>query len=93
MVATVAAFGTFFYALGGAAIFVYRRREPDAAWKMPGYPWLPALYVSSSALFAITIAVDAPKDAFRGALILAAGVAVYLWEGRLRKERNTRAPG
>ena len=88
LVATVASFGTFFYALGGAAIFVYRRREPDAAWKMPGYPWVAALYVGSSALFAVTIAVDAPKDALRGAVVLAAGVAVYLWEGRKRRRRE-----
>jgi amino acid transporter len=89
LVATVAAFGTFFYALGGAAIFVYRRREPDAAWKMPGYPWVPALYVGSSALFAITIAIDSPKDALRGAVILAAGVGVYLWERWERRRRNS----
>ncbi|MFN7988563.1 MAG: APC family permease [Thermoanaerobaculia bacterium] len=88
LVATVASFGTFFYALGGAAIFVYRRREPGAAWTMPGYPWVPALYVGSSAVFAIAIAVDAPSDALRGAVVLAAGVAVYLWEGRTRRKRS-----
>ena len=88
LVATVASFGTFFYALGGAAIFVYRRREPEAAWKMPGYPWVPAIYVGSSAVFAIAIAVDAPKDALRGAVVLAVGVAVYLWEGRRRMRRS-----
>ena len=89
LVATVASFGTFFYALGGAAIFVYRRREPDAAWKMPGYPWVPALYVGSSVVFAVTIAIDAPKDALRGAVVLAAGVGVYLWEGRQQRARKT----
>ena len=88
LVATVASFGTFFYALGGAAIFVYRRREPDAAWKMPGYPWIPALYVGSSVVFAVTIAIDAPKDALRGAVVLAAGVGVYLWEGRRQRARK-----
>ncbi|HYN42567.1 MAG TPA: APC family permease [Thermoanaerobaculia bacterium] len=89
LVATVASFGTFFYALGGAAIFIYRRREPEAAWKMPGYPWVPALYVGSSVLFAVTIAIDAPMDALRGAVVLAAGVAVYLWERRQRKQRDS----
>ena len=38
--------------------------------------------------FAVTIAVDAPKDALRGAVVLAAGVAVYLWEGRKRRRRE-----
>lgn len=85
LVATVASIGTFFYALGGAAIFVYRRREPDAPWKLPGYPWVPALYVGSSVVFAVTIAIDAPKDALRGGVVLLAGVCVYLWEKRARR--------
>lgn len=89
LVSTVASIGTFFYALGGAAIFVYRRREPDAAWKMPGYPWVPALYVASSVVFAVTIAIDAPKDALRGGVVLLAGVGVYLWEERAGRRRKT----
>ena len=89
LVATVASIGTFFYALGGAAIFVYRRREPDAPWQLPGYPWVPALYVGSSVVFAITIAIDAPKDALRGGVVLLAGVAVYLWERRARTRRKS----
>jgi APA family basic amino acid/polyamine antiporter len=82
LVATVSFAATFFYALGGAALFVYRRRQPDAPWKTPGYPWVPALYVATSLIFTIAIALDAPRDAARGLLILAAGVAVYAWERR-----------
>lgn len=82
LVATVSFAATFFYALGGAALFVYRRREPSAAWEMPGYPWVPGFYVATSMLFTIAIAWDAPKDAARGLLILAAGVAVYGLERR-----------
>ena len=84
LVATVSFAATFFYALGGAALFVYRRREPSAAWEMPGYPWVPAFYVVTSMLFTIAIAWDAPKDAARGLVILGAGVAVYLF-GQLRR--------
>ena len=82
LVATVSFAATFFYALGGAALFVYRRRQPDAPWKTPGYPWVPAFYVVTSMVFTVAIALDAPKDALRGLLILAAGVAVYVWERR-----------
>lgn len=82
LVATVAFAGTFFYALGGAALFVYRRRQPDAPWRTPGYPWVPAFYVTTSMVFTLAIALDAPKDAARGLLILAVGVAVYAWESR-----------
>lgn len=84
LVATVSFAATFFYALGGAALFVYRRREPFAAWEMPGYPWVPAFYVATSMLFTIAIAWDAPKDAVRGLVILGAGVVVYALQRRRR---------
>ncbi len=85
LVATVSFAATAFYALGGASIFVYRRREPAAPWAMPGYPWVPALYVASSAAFTAAIAVDAPSDAAKGLVILAAGVLVYLFVRRRPK--------
>lgn len=88
LVATVSFAATFFYALGGAALFVYRRRQPDAPWKTPGYPWIPAFYVVTSLVFTVAIALDAPRDAARGLLILAAGVAVYAWQGRRVAKRR-----
>jgi len=33
-------------------------------------------------VFTAAIALDAPKDALRGLVILGAGVAVYAWERR-----------
>ena len=57
-VATVSFAATFFYALGGAALFVYRKRQPDAPWKTPGYPWVPAFYVVTSLVFTVAIALD-----------------------------------
>lgn len=84
LVAMVSFAATFFYALGGAAIFVYRRREPSAPWTMPGYPWVPAFYVAVSAFFTVAIALDSPGDAMKGMVILAAGVGVYAWGARRR---------
>jgi hypothetical protein len=45
---------------------------------MPGYPWVPALYIASSAAFTGAIALDAPLEAAKGLGILAAGVVVYV---------------
>jgi APA family basic amino acid/polyamine antiporter len=78
LVSTVSFAATAFYALGGASIFVYRRRDPAAPWTMPGYPWVPALYIASSAAFTGAIALDAPLEAAKGLGILAAGVVVYV---------------
>lgn len=85
LVSMVSFAATFFYALGGAAIFVYRRREPSAPWTMPGYPWVPAFYVTVSVLFTLAIALDAPGDAAKGLVILGAGVGAYLWGERRRR--------
>jgi len=85
LVATVSFAATAFYALGGAAIFIYRTREPSSPWRMPGYPWVPAFYVGISAFFTVAIAVDAPLDAAKGLVILAAGGAAYLWGERRRR--------
>ncbi|MGE5346920.1 MAG: APC family permease [Acidithiobacillales bacterium] len=90
LVAMVSFAATFFYALGGASIFVYRRREPAGPWNMPGYPWLPALYVGVSVLFTLAIALDAPRDAAKGLVILAAGVLAYLWGERFRGVAGSR---
>jgi basic amino acid/polyamine antiporter, APA family len=49
------------YGLGVFGVFVLRRREPDAPrpYKVPGYPWVPAIFVIFSAAFlCITIYND-----------------------------------
>jgi APA family basic amino acid/polyamine antiporter len=84
IVATVVSAGVVFYAAGGAAIFVYRRRQPDAPYRCPAYPFTPALYVGASLLFCAAVTVDAPLDAAKGLVILAAGVVVYAWQERRR---------
>jgi len=77
--------GWIFYALGAAAIFVYRRREPDAVrpFRVPGYPWTPLLYIfSAMALVANTI-ISKPMDAAVGLSLVAIGIPAYLfWRTR-----------
>lgn len=85
IVATVVSAGVVFYALGGAAIFVYRKRQPETPFRCPGYPFVPALYVVASLVFCAAVTIDAPRDAAKGLVLLAAGVAAYLWEERRRR--------
>ena len=84
LVATVSFAATFFYALGGAALFVYRRRAADAPWKTPGYPWVPAFYVARRSSSPSRSPSTPRRTPLRGLLILAAGVAVYAWQGAAR---------
>jgi APA family basic amino acid/polyamine antiporter len=68
-----------------AAVFVLRRREPDAprpfrAW---GYPLAPAIYALASAAIVVNGLYRAPGPTGAGALIIVAGVPAYFAFRRL----------
>jgi Amino acid transporters len=77
--------GWIFYGLGATAVFVYRRRQPDAIrpFRTPGYPVTPVLFVASAAMLVLSTLVAQPV---RGAVGLAAVVlgtpAFYMWRAR-----------
>jgi APA family basic amino acid/polyamine antiporter len=77
--------GWIFYGLGAIAVFVSRRRQPDAIrpFRTPGYPVTPVLFVASAAALVISTLVAQP---LRGAVGLAAVLigtpAFYLWRAR-----------
>jgi len=76
-----------FYALAGAAIFVYRRRWPNAErpYRVPGYPLTPAVFVLASIAVVISTGVALEKDwKFAAACaIMLAGVPIYFfWRKR-----------
>ena len=75
-----------FSGIAVAAVFVLRRREPDAprpfrAW---GYPAAPAVFVAASAVMVGNEVWRNPQPAMAGVLIIALGVPVYLWMRRTR---------
>jgi APA family basic amino acid/polyamine antiporter len=76
-----------------AALFVLRRRAPDAprpfrAW---GYPLAPAIYAIASGAIIVNGLFRAPGPTGAGALIIAAGLPVYLLfkGGRAAARRDT----
>lgn len=74
-----------FYGWGGACLFVHRRRHPGGAgaFRVPGYPLTPILFViAAAALVANTLATQ-PREAGFGLAVLASGVPAYLfWRRR-----------
>ena len=77
--------GWIFYALGGLAIFAYRRRMPDMPrpFRTPGYPLTPLLFVASAAAIVINTVVCQPgRAAVALALVLLGVPAFYLWRAR-----------
>jgi basic amino acid/polyamine antiporter, APA family len=71
-----------FAALAAASVFVLRRRRPDAPrpFRVPGYPWTPALFIATAAAIVLNTIVARPVQALIGLGIVATGVPVYfLW--------------
>ena len=76
-----------FSALAVLAVFVLRARRPDLPrpYRVPGYPFVPALYVAASAWMGIFTVRDRPKESLLGLLTVAAGLPVYWWMRRNAK--------
>jgi APA family basic amino acid/polyamine antiporter len=75
-----------FYLIAGSTVFVFRRREPQAArpYRMWGYPLVPALFVTvAAALLGYTFKNDWPNSGY-GVLVILAGIPMFLYFSRLR---------
>jgi APA family basic amino acid/polyamine antiporter len=79
------------YVLTVAALFVLRRKMPDAPrpYRCAGYPWLPALYVAFGGIWAVNALWVERKDALIGIGIVLVGAPFY-WYWR-RKKKNSAA--
>ena len=71
-------------AVGVATLFWYRRRGGEhASFQVPGYPWLPLLFVGVVGWVVIETMRSNPLNAGIGLLIMLAGVPVYFVWRRL----------
>lgn len=74
------------FGLTGAALFVFRRRDPArASFQVPGHPFITAFFVVACAVTVIGTVWNHPANSAVGFLILAAGVPVCLWWLRRRE--------
>jgi basic amino acid/polyamine antiporter, APA family len=72
-----------FYVLTVAAVFVLRRKRPDAPRpvKAPGYPVVPALYLAGVTLILADLLVVKPLYTWPGLILVLLGVPVYfVWK-------------
>jgi APA family basic amino acid/polyamine antiporter len=76
-----------FFALAGAAVFIFRRtrRDVERPYKTWGYPVTPALFVGISVWFVINTLVQRPLHAWVGLIFTAVGVGVYFAFKRRKK--------
>jgi APA family basic amino acid/polyamine antiporter len=81
-----------FYILVIAAVFRLRATRPDAerAYRVPGYPVVPALYILGAAGVLVILFAYRPASTWPGVLIVLAGGLLY---AGLRHERRPAPPG
>jgi APA family basic amino acid/polyamine antiporter len=74
-----------FFGAIASTLFVYRHRAASPGYVVPVFPWTPLLFIAAS-LYVVTGAVISnPWNALRGALLLVAGVPVFLFWSRRRR--------
>ncbi len=79
--------GWIFYALGAAAVFVFRKTHPTAErpFRVPLYPLTPLLFVLASAAIVLNTLVTQPERGFVGLGIILVGAPAYMmWSSRSR---------
>ena len=77
----VVALDAVFFGLTGAALLVFRRRDPArvAGMRMPGHPVTTSIFVIAFWVLAANTIVQNPFDAGMGVVILLLGLPVYLF--------------
>lgn len=87
-----------FFGLIVATIFGYRRRdaespyEPPKAYRAPGYPLLPALFVITAAFVVASVIWSNPRNAMLGVVLIALGIPAFLfWRRRSMAEARASA--
>jgi APA family basic amino acid/polyamine antiporter len=81
------AFGDWiFFGLTVAGLYRLRAREgvQGAGFRVPGYPWTPAIFVAAALLVVASSILANPGNAAIGTGLLLLGVPVYLWWRRPR---------
>ena len=86
-----------FFGLTVSTVLVFRRTVPVSerspiAFRAPGYPLLPALFVATAAAVVLSVVWADPQSASRGALLLAAGIPLFYWFAIRRANERASEP-
>jgi APA family basic amino acid/polyamine antiporter len=70
-----------FHVLAGAAVFVLRRRRPDALrpYRVWGYPWVPIAFLGAMAVLLVNTVAERPVESLLGLGLVALGLPAYVY--------------
>jgi APA family basic amino acid/polyamine antiporter len=68
-----------FYALVSYSVFLFRKKRPEAprAYRVLGYPWIPAIFIMMAILLLINTLIQSPKESFLGLILIVFGCPIY----------------
>ena len=84
-----------FYTMTVAAVFVLRRKLPDAVrpYRMWGYPWTALLFIAVSLWFIANAIATQRRPSLMASLIIGSGVAAYyVWRATMRSRKRSGRP-
>ena len=75
-----------FSLLGGLALFRLRidRPKADRPYRVWGYPFVPVVFIAGALFMVLNTLISKPVQSIAGLGILAIGLPVYYWSGRVR---------
>lgn len=75
-----------FHAATGGAVFVLRRKRPDAErpYRVWGYPVVPLVFIAASGVLVVNTLWEKPVESLSGLGFLALGLPAYFWWRRKR---------
>jgi APA family basic amino acid/polyamine antiporter len=79
---------TIFFGLSAACLFVFRRRDKQMSFRVPGHPLTTLLFIIAETFVALSVMVNYPRNSAIGWAILLAGIPVYFFWRRKSNERN-----
>ena len=70
-----------FHVLAGAAVFVLRRRRPEAVrpYRVWGYPWVPIAFLGAMAVLLVNTVAERPVESLLGLGLVALGLPAYAY--------------
>jgi APA family basic amino acid/polyamine antiporter len=79
-----------FFALVIASVFIIRRRMPEVelAYRAWGYPWVPLLFLLTTAWLLITTLITAPARSLIGLALVALGLPVYYYQSKRAQNKT-----
>jgi APA family basic amino acid/polyamine antiporter len=82
-----------YYGATTLGVFILRKRMPDAPrpYKVWGYPVVPAIVVLFSAALFFNTIYARPREAAIGMALMLAGVPIYLWLAKKKKNSDLKA--